>query len=414
MVEPEGARVAAAGEQTRSARRISRAIPACDATVALLAGLERALDVVDQQLHDGGELPLVDLAWVVHDTAQLPGRPCAAVRARAAALARRLAPLARDDGVRAEVIRRPGDVLELAAAHVVLREGCPDRAFDQLVTEAMHEPSARSGERLPHELVGQAALRARLVGALVAPAVRPLVSATVLASGLDVVGDDAAAARSLVATLAYATDGGQVVEDLARSVPTVLAEVRSALAGALDHDDVALAATLLRAWPLVQRPLCRVARFALDLVLDASSTGRASPEAAVAVGRLAAALLVAASTRDARTIVREANVERARRRLAIDGRGYLAALLGFTAGPTPSPPWRVRAGALPDADLVLLAPLLVDVALRRAVAAGDDATARAVLALVVDHGLTVTPVAQQAASIVRRLSIERSRQLSPR
>jgi hypothetical protein len=401
----------AGGGELRRVRRTGRSIPACAATDALLAALGRALDVVDEQVHDGGALPLLDLAWVVHDAADLPGRPCAAVRARAAELAGRLAPLARDDGVRAAVIRRPGDVLDLAAAHVVLRDGWPDRSFDQLVAEAMHDPSARSGERLPHEVVNQAALRARLVGAPVAATVRPLVSATVLASGLDVIGDDAAAARSLVATLAHATDGGQDVDELVRSIPMVLAEVRSALAGALDRDDVELAAILLRAWPLVQRPLDRVGRFALDLVLDASSAGRTSPRAALSVGRLAAALLVAASARDARTIVREANVERARQRLVVDGRGYLAALLGFTDGPTP-PPWRARAGALPDGDLVPLTPLLVDVAVRRAVATGDDATARAVLALVVDHGLTVTPAVQQAASVVRRLSVERCRQPS--
>jgi hypothetical protein len=404
--------VAGGGELRRAARRVGRVVPECDATDALLAALARALDVVDEQLHDGGDLALVDLAWVVHDAAELPGRPCAGVRARAATLAARLAPLTRDDGVRAAVIRRPGDALELAAAHVVLREGWPDRAFDQMLTEALHEPSARSGERLPHEVVGQAAQRARLVGAPVAATVRPLVSATVLASGLDVVADDDATARSLIATLADATDGGRAVDQLVRSAPTVLAEVRSALAGALDRDDVELAATLLRAWPLLRRPVDRVARFALGLVLDASSAGRTAPPTAVAVGRLAAALLLATSTRDARTIVREANVERARRRLVLEERTYLAALLGFTDGATPPPPWRVRAGALADGDLMPLTPLLVDIALRRAVAAGDDATARAVLALVVDHGLTVTPAVQQAASIVRRLSVERCRQPS--
>jgi hypothetical protein len=217
--------------------------------------------------------------------------------------------------------------------------------------------------------------------------------------------DEPDAVADALRTMLRATDGGRVAVSLARATPLVLAEARSALAWALDHDELDRAGELLAAWPLLGVLPDRVARFALDVlhgatgVIGGDPAGPAiRPPHPIVVGRLAALHLQYGARRDARIAARSAYVARGVRGV-VDPPAWAPALAGLVGERSHRPRWQHRLDGLDHVEVAALSPMLVDVALLRAVERDDKVALRAVLALVVDHGLEITPFVRATATL---------------
>ena len=359
---------------------------------------------------------VAEAAMLLRAVACVPGKAVPGLARSAERLASRLVPHARSARVLVGMALHPHLALDYAAAHVVLSfAGWPDEEFDRVLRSSL-AVRGMGRERLPHRELEQAWL-STLAGDGRRD-IRSNLSRTALGTGVDVLFGTRDDVYALTHALLYATDFGGVSPTLPRATNQILAEVQSALAGALDDDDFDLAGELLLAWPLLaaERPavpsfgfrvLARVedeVGFLPSLAIDAEGYDRHPVEARR--GYVTATTYHTAFVMGLLCAIALRRPETAT--VSVDGPAsppeVVAALLAELPEREALPQWQTQFGLLAPEEQGALAPLVRDVGLRRAARRLDLVALRRVLAISLQAGVPPSTAALQAARLVARLA----------
>lgn len=331
-------------------------------------------------------------ALLVRTVLALDGSAHTALLAHAQEVARALATAARAPWMREAMLWRPAEARDVAFAHLVLTAlGRPDAAFHQTQLRALAATTSQSGERLPHERVRNAWL-----ALLTEPSRDPLdgmADRTAVASPIDLCASLRDDLLAVVEGLQWVTDVGRRVPRLARTPAVILDEMESALAIALDADDVPLTTSLLMAWPMLRTPWTPAASFAFAWVVGQPSSRGNDVIAGCALGTLCA-LAVGGPWRPLTHWPPDAS------------RAPLWKLLRERLDRAPTPTWLAQLDATPWEGQRGVATLLLDAELRRAVAARDRHAIRELVQAVEANGARGTALTQQAAALLGRLDYE--------
>ncbi|MFA8325705.1 DUF6895 family protein [Burkholderia ubonensis] len=171
---------------------------------------------------------------------------------------------ARSEQVVSALCVDPGRALEHAVAHIILgRLGYPDAKLDQLLSLCHASGAAVGPERLPHRQLEQQWL-ARLWGGAHRPdhGERSILVQSMLGRTLDAFGSSRLDVYAFTHALMYATDFGDRRPRLPRKLSAIVLDAETALAFALDTDDLDLVAEVLLIWPMLGLPWSPTAVFA--------------------------------------------------------------------------------------------------------------------------------------------------------
>ncbi|MBK8446636.1 MAG: hypothetical protein IPL41_08150 [Micropruina sp.] len=229
---------------------------------------ERALDVAlatdDAALAKAG----ASVAKVVAESAILlrilhpHHRSDASVR-----LAARLAQVAVDPRTLAALALHASASFELAVPYLVLHEQHRSARVDALLRTAFAARAAQGRELHPHRRLERLWLLGMLTGRR--EITSDDVAGTVLAHEIDLLHGTRDDHYAFTHALMYATDFGRDPGGVPEAwKPRLIAQARSALAGALDEDDYDLAGELLLTWPFLAVPAGPVESAALAVVRD--------------------------------------------------------------------------------------------------------------------------------------------------
>lgn len=387
-----------------SARPLPDPPPNAWPSYALAARVAEALDLALAALDQlaaapRGEMPrstvtaLREIALLLRAVLALDAERYPALLATAQDVATALAGVARAPVVADELAWHPADARETAFAHLILTaSGRPDPWFHARLGRALAAPTSRSGERLPHERLRHAwlaLLEDRSIDAL-----DVMADHTALASPIDLCAADAPSLHAVAEALRWVTDLGARAPRLARSPGVLIDELESALVIGLEHDDVALVASLLLAWPALRMPWSAPASFAFAWVVAREGTRRASIEASCALGTLAATTL-AGPWRPLRDWPSETP------------HGPLWHMLRGRLDAPVVPSWLAVLDATPWPRQRGVTTLLLDAVLRRAIAAQELRAVRELLVAVEASGARGTALCQQAAALCARVDGDR-------
>jgi uncharacterized protein DUF6895 len=356
---------------------------------------------------------IAETAMLLRSVASIPDGRGRSLASRARALALELLPHARHDRVLFGLALHPALARDYACAHVVLaRMGYPNPTFERALAAAAGATTARARERLPHRELEQEWLSSLAGGD---GPTNDTLQRTALARGVDLLTGSRDDVYALTHTLMYATDFGN------RSLASVLragliAVVQSALAGALDDDDFDLAAELLLAWPFAREPWDEIASFAFAVLAGVEDAVGVLPSLALGAETVAdrpmpsrAHAVTAATYHTAftmgflcATLMRADPLPVDRQPRRIERPAYRDQLLAELATEGRRPQWLVR--ALQAKPSRVPASLLIDVALRRATRRFDLDDVRRHLQDAIANGATASPLASQAAALLRRIS----------
>ncbi len=396
--------------------RVERALELATEAIALVGAQHPSVDLY--ALEAPPDKVIAETAMLVRAAAAVPASLAPGVSARAHALARELIPHARHPRVAVGLALHPALARDYAAAHLVLtRLGYPDTDFDRALARALAAPTATARERLPHRELEQEWL-ASLVGESVL--FDSALERTALVRGVDLLTGSRDDIYALTHALLYATDFGN--HTLPRESVDLLFIVQSAVAGALDDDDFDLAGELLLAWPLLGAAWGPIPSFAFavlahvedevgllpSLALDGEAYARQPPEsrrgyvtAATYHTGFVMGLLCAAVLRADRRPPTQPPVPLA---LAPGVAAFADELLNELAANQRRPQWLLRLRALLPLQREACTPLLIDIALRRAVRRLDLAMVQRLLQASVHHGVALSPLCAQAAGLLSRLA----------
>jgi hypothetical protein len=370
-------------------------------TYALAAHVDEALTIALHVMDQLATQPLVTrtsldtlraTALLVRTVQSLDGSAHAALLAHAQEVARALATAARAPWMREALLLRPAESRDVAFAHLVLTaSGRPDAAFQQTLVRARAATTSQSGEWLPHER-----LRDAWLALLAEPSRDPLdalADRTAVASPIDLCASRRDDLLAVVEGLQWVTDIGRRVPRLARAAGVILDEVESALAIALDAEDVALVTALLMIWPMFRTPFTSAASFAFQWVAAHVPSRCDDPITACAFGTLCA-LAAAGPWRPRTHWPPDAS------------RAPLWNMLRERLDRAPNPSWLTQLDAMPWERQRGVATLLLDAELRRAIAARDRGAIRELVRAVEANGARGTALTQQAAALLGRLEYD--------
>lgn len=209
------------------------------------------------------------------------------------ALADRVAALARDPRTLLALALHASASFELAVPYLVLREHSRSEAIDALLRACFEASAAQGRELLPHRGLERLWLLGMLDGD---PTIDPAdLAGTVLAHELDVLHGTRDDHYAFTHALFYATDFGRCPGAVPTTlVPGLVAQARSALAGALDDDDYDLAGELLLTWPLLGVPAGPVEATALRVLAEVAEQVGTLPSLTLALPQPEGAAVAAA------------------------------------------------------------------------------------------------------------------------
>jgi hypothetical protein len=327
------------------------------------------------------------------------------------ALARRAAGHARSDAVLVRLCREPFRALEHAAAHVHLGAiGHHDEHFDRFLQEVLDGDTVGGPERLPNHVLEchwLDQLRSGEAGHGVHPG---LLGRTCVSWPLDLLSSSTADLYAFTHVVLYASDMGRRAAPWPRPPDEIAAEADAALAVALDADNHDLAAELLWTRPMLGVPWSAAACFGFEVLaavqdehgflpgpqfgLQASDDEdwvlRTSYHATLVMG-----MLCAASLRGGREPPLTFDD-------AAAGADVVDALLTSMPPCTRSPRWLDALARLDAPRRLPLAPFVLAVTFRRAVAVHDLPCVRATLEAALEGSLADGPAVRQALGLLRR------------
>ncbi|HET9873665.1 MAG TPA: hypothetical protein VFP89_13860 [Propionibacteriaceae bacterium] len=340
-----------------------------------------------------------------------------AVAAAADALAAQIEPQLRDADLLAALAEDPGHALARAFGHLHLRDlGRDDPIVDSLLTEAIRlHPTA---ERMPTRALEYLWLERLWSGKSTAQTRElALLRQSVIGPPLDVLGCSILDLYSLTHVVLYTSDCGRRPPVLPRHVDQIMIDIESALAIALDADNLDLAAETLWAWPMLGQPWSPAARFAFDILTRTQDEHGFLPGPGYDSGRHQ---MAPPADRDRYLLETSYHAE-----LVL---GILCATMLLpgtapadharvpaTAGPAEAvldhlihpvdPRWLKGVRALSSIERAPLAPLLLTAALRRAAMDHDLTQVQAILRTARRHDLLGLPAATQALALLRRSTL---------
>jgi len=387
---------------------------------------ERALKALGLEGYADPENPEVDVRpeKVISETALLllaahrVREPNA--RRRVHHLAGLLAPFARGERVRAGICLEPQLARDHAFAHTCLSViGYRDDDLDRLLSASLQDQASSGHERLAHRDLEQEWL-ARLQNQHSALRCEDdrLPARSMLGTGLDPVGCRRDDIYAFTHALIYFTDIGSRRHQLPRPVTAIVEEAESALARCLDDEDYDLGGEVLLTWPLLHQRWTPTASFgfvALATVEDAagflpapiikvdryrSLTGEARSRYVLAttyhtayvMGLLCACILGSGCGPDSPLPH------------SFAGRGASEALFGLLEQEGRARHWQATFTGLDPSQREDLAPMLLNMSLRRATRAVDLPAVRSALEIGAAYGLTSTASARRSAALLRRAS----------
>lgn len=396
---------------------------ALDVASAVIASVLSAPDRVDlNALEAPVDKVVSETAMLLAAIARVPEKVAPDVAARVEHLVNAITPHARNPRIRTALALHPALALDYAAPHLVLRNaGWPDPAMDEVLDRALSSSCAKGRERVPHRELEQAWL-SRLAGTRVTGCCT--LERSTLVTGIDLLTGSRDDVYALTHATLYATDFGSTsLPSLPRPVSEVRREAESALAGALDDDDFDLAGELLITGLLLDPTWTPTMAFAFHVLAETEDMVGILPslsldnDAYLQVPKDSRRQYAAASTYHTAYVM-----------------GLLCALI--LSGGTPPPAGQSPLDPLPaDADLGLvtrlrdalhehprnsqleqrltslpadelptLAPVLLDVLVRRAIRRLDLVDVRRHLETAVLLPGGTTALASQAADLLHRLT----------
>jgi len=395
-------------------RRVQCALDAAATAIELL--LESEPEVGLDELEAPPDKLIAETSTLLRAVASVPADVAPDLAARVPGLVERLIPHARGPRVRAAIAMHPALARDYAMAHVSLAAaGWPDPELDRLLARSLADPASAGRERRPHRELEQVWLD-RLRGEPT-PSTE-IVSRTALGTGIDLLCGSRDDVYALTHSIMYTTDFGATTTPLPRSAAVVLAETGSALAAALDGDDFDLAGELLLAWPLLGCAWDAVASFSFGVLARVEDEAGVLPSLAVDGDEYRRQSGRARHEYFAATTYHTAYVM-----------GLLCAVLlrcgerppGVSPDPVAadrlveklfpeleqdehSAQWERDLELLPRGERGRLAPLLLDIAARRALRRVDLEALRETLVASMEHGVASTPLALQGVRLLSRLA----------
>jgi hypothetical protein len=343
------------------------------------------------------------------------------------ALAARIAPHARSEGVLAAICLDPGLAVDHAVAHILLSAlGHVDSAVDDLLAASLAMGPAFGPERLAHRRLERAWL-ARIwprvwptEGSLIEDGVAPgAVAESSLGRPLDALGATRFDVYAFTHAAMYASDLGARAVRLARRPDEIAADAVAALALGVLTNDHDLTAEILLTSPLLGWSWGAEAAFAFAWLAGVQDQLGFLPGSSFEPARHGAlsgdsANVYAISTSYHTTIVMgllcaallRAKPDRPTEAPSAGGDEQLArALLARLPAQAQAPLWRRKLDEFATGALRGLVPLLLAMVLRDARTRGDLVSLRDALALAAGAGATDGAAPSQAAALLRRSAV---------
>ncbi|HKP69970.1 MAG TPA: hypothetical protein VJV05_11850 [Pyrinomonadaceae bacterium] len=395
-------------------RRVDRALDFAEAAISLVQEKDPGIDM--EALEAPPDKIIAETAMLLRAVVTLNGDEADSLRRRASSLASRLAKHARHDRVRIGVALFPALALDYGAAHIVLESaGVPDVSFTQTIKNSLEATTANARERFPHRELEQAWLTSLLYASGVD---RGIAARTSLIRGIDVISGSRDDAYSFTHALMYATDFGHRLPQSWLPSERILSIARSALAAVLDDDDFDLAGELLLSWPFLRAEWDDTASFAFavlasvedevgvlpSLALDLNeykklpSESRKNYVAAVAYHTAYVMGLLCASALRAGEYPRKQVISDTERT------DFADELIGVLRREPRTPQWLRYFETLEASQRNASLPLLLDLALRRALRKTNFAEAHELISEAANRGVEPTRLCVQGAEMLNRLA----------
>ncbi len=420
---PGGGDMADRGNPTHSTADLERRL------VAVLGVAQRAVavlvpggynDAADPSLNIPAEKVVAEAAILLLAAARA-GASRPAIKVRLERLAGLLEPYARSERVRAAMTLEPALALDHGRAHLCLSSaGYRAPGYDRLLHGCGDPVSMPGRERSPYGQLEQIWLRVLLGDSPPAGdrGRRSAMASSMLGRRLDALTGTRADAYAMTHAVMFATDLGASPVRLPRPHAAVVADLECALAASLDCHDYDVAGEVLACWPMLRLPWTPAATFGFQVLAAAED----------AAGYLPTPLLTDEAHRALQGAARTGYVLAATYHTV-----FVMGLLCATAIAAGSPPpsavdisagspviipdlvahladgrrlqWQDHFQGLEGAQQASLAPLVLTVALRRAVAGRRLEVVRELLSLASRRDLLGGPAPAQAAQLLQRAMI---------
>ncbi len=333
-----------------------------------------------------------------------------------------LKPHARSERARLGLCLEPAVAWDYALPHVCLnRLDYPDYEFDKLLRESL-ESQARCGrERVPHRMLEQEWVatgwyQPKPGRKLTSP---PTARRSILAQSMDLLNCTRDDIYAFTHALMYVTDFNLIPALLPRRRALILAEAEALLARCLDEQDYDLAGEVLLSWPLSGKSWSAAAAFAFRVLARVEDRAGFLPTAGTRISEIRAREGVARTRYLLATAYHTAYVmgllcaaclrPGCAPPIAISAAGWkpgsAAQIVRVLDADGDCPHWRDEFRRLNEPERDALAGFLLSVALRRRARKRDFGGLRDYLQLADELDLADTPVASQAAELLKRLAV---------
>ena len=307
----------------------------------------------------------------------------------------------------------PGVALDLALVPLHLRAlGLGGWELEPLLADLFGSDRLRGPERQANRELEQLWLHGLWSGEVEPGGVAPALSASSLAWEFDHLAGTTDDAYAFTHAILYATDHGRRRVVLPRPVEEIVGDAEAILAVALDAGNHDVAAEVLWTWPMLDQPWTPLAEEARDFLADVSESRGFLPGPGFdhdALGSLPVperelyVLRTSYHTTLVHGLFLAATMSRDPGRGVIDPVPRVADRVMALLPPTAhSLAWSSWFSRLPVARRDQLAPALVTMALRRAVAAADLSAVHRALTVADECGVPESPARRQARLLLRR------------
>jgi hypothetical protein len=398
-------------------RRLCHALDVAKRTVERLAP-DGYVDAEEPRGHIRAEKVISETALLLLAASTVAERE--EIRGRIQSVAAALRPHARSERMVLGICLEPALALDYAAAHLCLsRLGYPDTKFDALLRRALESQASCGRERMPHRALEQVWLLNGWDHDSPAHdrgwrAVRD----SVLNRPMDLLSGSRDDLYAFTHALMYVSDFNICSRRLPRHRNVIRAEAEAALARCLDEEDYDLAGEILLTWPLTGNSWSAAAAFGFRVLASVEDQAGFLPTASTRIQRLAGMqdekresyfLATAYHTIYVMGLLCAAVLQRGKRppsriptRAAVPGSAeHMFSVVDAGARKAH---WTHEFEKLTALERDALAPMLLDIELRRKTEERDFGAVAKLLAKADRLGLANRPQASQAAEMLDRLA----------
>jgi len=409
-------KVTRAWDQQDLERRLCHALDVAKRTVERLAP-EGYIDPEEPRGHIRPEKVISETALLLLAASTAAGSDEVWGRIHSVAVA--LKPHARSERMLLGICLEPALALDYATAHLCLsRLGYRDAKFDALVRRALESQVSRGRERAPHRVLEQAWLLKGWHNDSGDDHRWRAVRDSVLNRPMDLLSGSRDDLYAFTHALMYVTDFNISERRLPRQRNVICAEADAALARCLDQEDYDLAGEILLTWPLTGNSWSAAAAFGFRVLASVEDQAGFLPTASTRIQRLAGLegekresyfLATAYHTIYVMGLLCAAVLQPGRRpplriptRAAVPGSAEH--MFSVVDAGTRKAHWTQEFEKLTALERDALAPMLLDIELRRKTEERDFGAVSKLLTKADTLGLANRPLASQAAEMLDRLA----------